>query len=155
MTTKADFNAEEWSKVVQGPLFAGLRVIAAGRGGTIRESMAMGKVYTHARQQQGESPLLDEIVSSPPAIEPQRSQSPDDVARVSREGLQEALATLEAKASPDEVEAYKSFTVSVAQAAAEAHKEGGFLGVGGEKVSEPEKAALAEIASTLGTSVSE
>ncbi len=66
MTKKADFNAEEWSKVVEGPLLAGIRVITADRGGTIRESLAMGQVYAHARQQQGASELLDELVATPP-----------------------------------------------------------------------------------------
>lgn len=42
MTKKADFNADEWAKVVEGPLLAGMQVITADRGGTIRESMAMG-----------------------------------------------------------------------------------------------------------------
>ena len=51
MTTKADFNAEDWSTVVDGPLYAGLRVIAAHRGGTLRESLAMGHVYQDARAQ--------------------------------------------------------------------------------------------------------
>ena len=34
MTRKADFNAEEWSTVVEGPLFAGLKVVSSHRGGT-------------------------------------------------------------------------------------------------------------------------
>jgi hypothetical protein len=38
----------------------------------------------------------------------------------------------------------------VAQATAEAAKEGGFLGFGGTLVSEEEKAAIARIESTLG-----
>ena len=44
MTKKADFNAEEWSVVVEGPVVAGMWVIAADRGGSIRESLAMGRV---------------------------------------------------------------------------------------------------------------
>lgn len=71
MTKKADFNAEEWSAIVEGPLMAGMRVIVADRGGTIRESLAMGKLYAQARQQQGDSELLEELVSSPPQLDPQ------------------------------------------------------------------------------------
>jgi hypothetical protein len=44
MTRKAEFNAEEWSTVVDGPLYAGMRVISAERGGTLRETVAMGRV---------------------------------------------------------------------------------------------------------------
>jgi len=43
MTRKADFNAEEWSTIVDGPLYAGMRVVSADRGGTLRESLAMGR----------------------------------------------------------------------------------------------------------------
>ena len=56
----------------------------------------------------------------------------------------------EEQASADEVEDYKSFVVSLAQRVAEAHKEGGFLGVGGKEVGEAEQAALEEIKEALG-----
>ena len=149
MTKKADFNAEEWSKVVEGPLLAGMRVITADRGGTIRESMAMGQLYAQARQQQGGSELLDELVSSPPAMDPARMRSVGDVGQASSEGLREALRLLEQKASAEEVDAYRDFVRGVARAVARAHKEGGFLGVGGKEVSADEQAALDEIEATL------
>jgi hypothetical protein len=38
----------------------------------------------------------------------------------------------------------------VAEAAAKAHKEGGFIGIGGKEVSEREQAALNEIQAALG-----
>jgi hypothetical protein len=152
MTAKADFNAEEWSKLVEGPILAGMRVITAGRGGTFRESLAIGKVYGQAREQHGESELLDEIVASPPSIDAKQVGSPEDLARVSRERLSEAVNLLGQKASADEVENYKRFVVSVAEAAAQAHKEGGVLGIGGEQISAEERAALDEIAATLGMS---
>ena len=59
------------------------------------------------------------------------------------------MQLLNDKASPDEVDAYKRFVLTVAEAAANAHKEGGFMGVGGKRVSEGEQAALDEIAATL------
>ncbi len=150
MTKKADFNADEWAKVVEGPLLAGMQVIIADRGGTIRESMAMGQVYAQARRQQGAGELLDELVATPPAMDPARMRSAGDVGRASSEGLREALALLEQKASPDEVDAYRGFVRAVADAVAHAHKEGGFLGVGGKEVSAEEQAALDEIEATLG-----
>ena len=152
MTKKADFNAEEWSVVVEGPVFAGMRVVAADRGGTIRESLAMGKAYTEARGQQGQSELLDDLVSSQPSIDRNRAQeSGGDVAALARERLTEAMRILEEKATPEEVDAYKKFVMTVAQAAAAAHKEGGFLGVGGKQVSEAEEKALDEISMMLGS----
>ena len=149
MTKKADFNAEEWSKVVEGPLLAGMRVITADRGGTIRESLAMGQVYAQARQQQGASELLDELVASPPAIDQERMRAAGDMGRASSEGLREALRLLEQKAAPEEVDAYRGFVRDVAGAVARAHKEGGFLGVGGKEVSAEEQAALDELEAAL------
>jgi hypothetical protein len=152
VTTKADFNAEDWSTVVDGPLYAGLRVIAADRGGTLRESMAMGRVYQEARARQGASPLLDELIKSPPAIDPAQLQAAGgDISTVTSDHLRKAMSILESKATPEEADAYKTFVMTVAQAVAEAHKEGGFLGVGGKRVSEAEDRALDEISLALGT----
>lgn len=149
MTTKAEFNAEEWSKVVEGPLLAGMRVIAAERGGTLRESIAVGKAYAAGRERQGESELLDAIVASPPSIDRAGIQGGDDVAKVSVERLREAVGILQEKATPEEVDAYGRFVLSVAEAAANASKEGGFMGVGGKPVSEAEQAALDELTDAL------
>ena len=151
MTAKADFNAEEWETLVQAPILAGMTVVAAERGGTIRESLAISKIYAAARQQQGESPLLDAIVASPPALDPNSMQQGGDVGEMAATRLREAVSVAQAKATPEEVQAYKDFVLSVAEAAAGAHKEGGFAGIGGKPVSEAEQAALDAIRSTLGT----
>ena len=155
MTKKAEFNAEEWETLVEGPVLAGMRVVTADRGGTIRESLAMGKVYEEARKRHGESELLDELVSSPPVVDQQRAGAAGDLSSVTGERLREALGLLEQKASPEEVEAYKRFVLSVSEAVANAHKEGGFLGIGGKQVSETEQAALDEIAATLQVSATD
>ena len=148
MTKKADFNAEEWSTVVEGPLLAGMRVIGAERGGTIRESFAVGQAYNAGRERAGESELVDELVASPPALDRSKIEG-GDVSAASTERLREAVRILEEKATAEELEAYGRFVLSVAEAAANAHKEGGFLGVGGQPVSEAERAALDEIASLV------
>jgi hypothetical protein len=148
MTRKADFNAEEWTTVVNGPVYAGMRIIAADRGGTLRETMAMSRVYQEARQNQGASTLLDELVASPPSIEPQ--QPGGDIATATVRHLNDAMRILEAKATPEEIDAYKVFVMTVAQTVASAHKEGGFLGIGGKEISEAEDQALDEISGALG-----
>src|SRR3712207_907422 len=99
MTTKADFNAEEWATLVEAPLLAAMRVAAAERGGTIRESMAVARAYADSRRHQGESELLDAMVASPPALDAGRlAQDGADLARVARTRLAEAIRMLEAKA---------------------------------------------------------
>jgi hypothetical protein len=109
----------------------------------------MGKTYAEARQQQGQSELLDELVSSPPALDPGRLQAGGELPALSTQRLGEAVRLLEQKASPAELDAYKHFVFALAEAAANAHREGGVLGVGGKQVSETEQAALDEIAATL------
>ena len=152
MTSKADFNAEEWATVVEAPVLAGMRVVSAHRGGTIRESLAVAKVYAAAREAQGDSALLDELVASPPAVDTQQvRESGGDIKAFSDERLREALRVLGGKATPEEVEQYKGFVMQVAEAAAKAHKEGGFIGIGGKEVSPEEQAALDEIQATLGS----
>jgi hypothetical protein len=147
--SKADFNADEWSTVVEAPVLAGMRVVSADRGGTIRESLAMAKVYTEARGQQGDSELLDALASSLPAVDPQRLQAGGDITAQSSERLREALRLIGEKGTPEDVEQYKRFVLSAAQAAAEAHKEGGFIGIGGKQISAEEQAALDEIRATI------
>ena len=150
MTKKADFNADEWAAVAEAPLLAGMRVIKAGRGGTLRESMALGKTYAEARRRQGASELLDELVAAPPAMDTSRlQQAGGDIDSVSRDRLNEAKGVLDAKATSEEADAYKQFVLGVAEAVASAHKEGGFLGVGGKDVSDTEQAALDDIAASL------
>jgi hypothetical protein len=150
MTTKADFNAEEWSTVVEAPLLAAMRVAAAERGGTIRESMAVARTYAEARRHQGDSELLDALVASPPNLDPAALREAGNVAELARRRLQEAVRVLDAKATDGERAAYAQFVLTVAEAAATANREGGFIGIGGKPVSAEEQAALDDVRATLG-----
>ncbi|MBV9534405.1 MAG: hypothetical protein JO321_03225, partial [Solirubrobacterales bacterium] len=76
MTGKTAFTPEEWDRVLRGPPTAGLIVITAQRGGALRETFAIGKAYAEAREQHGQSELLDEIVSAKPGIDHTRYGSP-------------------------------------------------------------------------------
>ncbi|MGN6169704.1 MAG: hypothetical protein ACTHQQ_16260 [Solirubrobacteraceae bacterium] len=151
MTKRADFNAEEWATVVEGPIYAALRVIAASHGGRLRESLAMGRAYQDARAHQGQTELLDDLVKSPPAInadEVRHAQS--NIADVATQRLHDAVEIVGAKATPAETDSYKTFVMTVAQAVASAHKEGSFLGIGGKQVTDAENQALDEISNALG-----
>jgi hypothetical protein len=152
MTKKAEFNAEEWSTVVEAPLYAAMHVISADRGGTLRETLALSRVYKEARAGHADSELLDELMKSPPSIDPEQvKQAGGNIGAVASERLQQAMTILEANATPDEIDAYKRFVMTAAQAVASAHKEGGFLGIGGKEVSDAENRALDEVSKALGT----
>jgi hypothetical protein len=72
-----------------------------------------------------------------------------DIAAVSGERLREALRLIGETGSAGDVEEYKRFALAVAQAAAEAHKEGGFIGIGGKQLSAEEQAAFDEMRGIL------
>ena len=146
MTSKAAFNAEEWAVVSSAPSIAALKVIAAQRGGTIRESVAAQRAFAEALQNEpGE--LLREVLTTPTALDPEsRPRTPDELQDRAPGTLKRAIALLEERATDDEVVEYKRFVYGLAESAARAHKEGGFLGIGGTEVSAAEQAALDEIA---------
>ena len=150
MTGKSDFTDEEWEQILQGPPTAGLIVITAQRGGSFRESFSMAKAYSEARRQHGDSELLDTIASTKPEVDHTRYHSPEELREHGLAHLRDAVALLEQKATPEEVDDYKRFVINLAQRVAEAHKEG-FLGLSGERVSDAEREAIEEIAQALGT----
>ena len=151
MTTKAEFNAQEWSQITEGPALAGLIVIASQRGGTIRESLAMASVYKEAQKTHGAGDLVGELVQSAPDLNANQFSSKEDMRTRGLERIREAVALVEAKVTPEELGEYRTFAMAVAQHAAEADKSGGFLGIGGERISGNEQSALNDIAEALGT----
>ena len=150
MTTKTDFNAEEWERVEQAPALAALMVIFADRGGVIRESIALGKAYAEARADGG-SELIQALVETPPRLNPKDMGPADQLRAELPKRVEEALGVVEEKVTPEEAQEYRQFILRVADVVAHAAKEGGVLGIGGKEVSEQEQAALDQLASTLGT----
>jgi hypothetical protein len=151
MTTKATFNAADWGVVTTAPALAGLFVAAAEPGGQLRESVALSRGYAEAR---GQNPgaLLHDILSTAPSLDPAtRPKSPEEIRSVALDQIRRAVRILDRNATDEELVAYKRFVYALAQGVAAAHKEGGFLGIGGKEVSDAENRALDEISSALGT----
>jgi hypothetical protein len=146
MTAKADFTEQEWDAVLEGPPSAGMIVVTASRGGTFRETFAIGKAYAEARKQHGASQLLDEIVSAKPEIDHTRYHSPEELKEHALQHLRDAVEVLGRKATPEEVDDYRRFVLGLAERVAEAHKEDG------TSVSGPEQAAIDDIKASLGSS---
>jgi hypothetical protein len=144
MTGKADFTQQEWDLVLEGPPSAGMIVVTAQRGGTIRETLAIAKAYVEARQRHGESELLDEIVAAKPEIDHTRYHSVAELKQHGLQHLRDAVELLERKATPGEVEGYRRFVLTLADKVASAHREGG------ASVGDAERAAIAEISTSLG-----
>ena len=124
MTGSADFTAEEWDVVREGPTSAGMIVSTAERGGSFREAFAMAKAFTEARKEHGDSALLDEIVSHKPEMDHTRSHSAEELKEHGLQRIRDAIALLEQKATPEEVGDYRRFVTSLAQRVAGAKSEG-------------------------------
>ena len=145
MTEKAQFDAEEWERIARAPAIAAMYVITAEKGGTLRESMAVGKVYAKARENSTGAPLVDEIVASVNSVTPNEFSDKEQFKAEAVGEVRQAKETLAAKADESEVAAYRDFVLEVAKRVAEADKCGGFLGIGGERVTAHETAAIEEI----------
>ena len=143
MTSKSDFTTEEWQLILEAPPSAGMIVVTAQRGGSLRETIAIAKAYVEARRQHGESELLDEIVAAKPERDHTHYHSPEELKQHGLQHLRDAVTLLERKATPEEVDEYRQFIVTLSHEVAAAHREHG------QDVSEPEQAAIDDIAGAL------
>jgi hypothetical protein len=146
MTTKAAFSPSEWQLVLEGPPAAGLLVITASHGGTLRETIAMSKAYVDARAEHGDSELLDEVVAEKPRIERGgKVHNPEELRDQALACLTDATALLRDKATAQERDDYRRFVLSVANKVAAAHRERG------KQVSPEEAQAIQDVTTALGT----
>ncbi len=144
MTAKSDFTDEEWELVSEGPVTAGMIVLTAQSGGSIRETFALAKAYAEARGQHGESELLDVLVSEKPDFDRHRYSTPELLRELGVQRIGEAAKLLEQKATSAELEAYRRFVLAVAERVAGAHREDG------QQVSPAEQEAVDAIRTSLG-----
>jgi len=123
-------------------------VVTAASGGTFRETVAMSKAYVEARAMHGQSELLDEIVAAKPKMEHTRYRSGEELNDAGLQHLRTAVALLETKATPEEVDEYRRFILTLANKVAAAHREEG------QDVSPAEAAAIDQITGALSTNES-
>lgn len=160
MATKADFTPEEWSLLRQGPTLAGVYVSVADAGGQASEGMSIAKCFGDAHERwwgkAHEMTFIDELVSAGPDFDRAefgsfgRDIDAEHVASSGMARLRASMATLRAKATSDDVDAYRQFVLALAARVAESHKEGRFLGIGGAQVSPKEQQALDRLAAQMG-----
>lgn len=138
MAQKTDFTEQEWDELRKGATGAGLLVSVSDRSffDSFKEAGALAKHLAGARKDSS-SQLVRELAETR-GMGFGVTSSPDEIESETLEALRTAVATLESKA-PDEVEAFKSFVLDVAQSVAEA-AEGG---------SEAEVAVVEKIKSAL------
>ena len=154
MTSRQDFTEQEWARIRRAPLVAGVAISLADPGGPIevaKETMASLRSATLPPSQEE---LLASVALDVQALT-QHKQNPlgDFKPRSGQQVLEELRGVNEivtAKATPEEVEAFRRWLVAAAQSAADAAKEGGFMGFGAEQVSAGEKQMLDQVRAVLG-----
>jgi hypothetical protein len=159
MTTKADFTEEEWATLVRSPMVAGAAITIADPGGPIevvKETSAVLKFAVASADEQRDD-LVGEIAREMRALAEQRKNPMADFkprgAMAGKEIVDEisrANEIVSAKGTPEEAEAFRQWIMECAQRAADAAKEGGFMGFHAERVSQGEKDMLAQLSSALG-----
>jgi hypothetical protein len=156
MSTKNDYNAEEWKAIAAAPVVAGLFITVSDLSGPVgiaKEGIAVGRAITESVS--GDAPEIVKALAESVKSAGGRPELPDlprgDRAQTRDAligALQKAVGAVERK-SPVEAEAYKNWLASVATKVSQASKEGGFLGFGGTLVSDEEQQALKRLAEVL------
>ena len=156
MTTKADFTDEEWARLERGPFVAAMAISLADPGGPIeafKESMAAIKSVSEAAQGGGRGELVDAVAKSVTEKARQRHSPLRDFKPGGAEGIVDELRAVNelvaGKATPEEAEAFREWLLDTAKRAADAAKEGGFMGFRAERVSEGEQRMLDRLGEAL------
>jgi hypothetical protein len=153
MTAKSDFTDEEWARVLRAPFVAGMAISLADPGGPIemaKETMATLKAATNPPSRE---PLLTDVALDIQSMtqakrNPLKEYHLEKGEKAGEQVVEELRAVREivtAKATPEETAAFGAWLVATAQAAADAAKEGGFMGFKAEQVSEREQAMLDQV----------
>jgi hypothetical protein len=158
MTAKADFSEDEWGTLLRSPIVAGMAITLADPGGPIevvKETSAVLKFATGSSSEERDD-LVGEVARDVRALAAERKNPVGDFkprgALAGKEIVDELARANEivtAKATPEEAEAFRAWILECAQRAADAAKEGGFMGFRAERVSQGEKDMLAQLGSVL------
>ena len=160
MARKADFTSEEWQQLLSVPQVASLYLALASPSnplGLAQEMIASTKGIVEALKSSSGNELIDAVAADirEKAEKRERLESPLKVSNDPNELKAQCLqicrevAALLSQKAPAEAQAYKQWVYQAAQNSANAAKEGGVFGIGGERVSEAETATLKEIATAL------
>ena len=171
VAVRDEFDDAEWFLLSSTPaMIAAAMSSAAPSGviGTVKEMTAGMRTTVQGRETHANSELIAALLEKAEnwdaAKEKARDYRERSKARLegagvtSREQLhaqvlgdcREAARLVDERCTAADAAAYRDWSVAIAREVAEAAKEGGFLGFGGERVSEEERAMLARIEEALG-----
>jgi hypothetical protein len=145
------------------PPLVGTAVMVAGRSGlgSIKEAMAVASGVLDAKHGYESNELIQALLDARIndkershletfSDNPYRGRPPEEIKEMTVEKCREVSALLQHKSTPGEAAEFKAWALAVGKKVANAAKEGGFLGIGGERVSAEEADVLAAVSSALG-----
>ncbi len=171
MGIKDEFSEDEWFLLSSAPAMIGAAMSAAapsGVIGTVKEMTASMRASVQGLSDYPESELIAALLEkaenwdeAKDKMQDYREKAKERLSNAeikSREELQAhvlkdcaaAAKLVDEKCSVEEARTYKEWSVKIANKVANAAKEGGILGFGGERVSAEESALIAKIESALG-----
>ncbi|HHD63083.1 MAG TPA: hypothetical protein ENK96_01680 [Desulfobulbaceae bacterium] len=155
MTIKSSFTGQEWKKLLQAPGAAGIYIMMADPSfvlGSMKEALAVSSGIL-AKEKESNCELLSALLAEFKEKEMLKQaqlkfekKDLETIRQTSLDALSQAAQILDQKATPEEAAEIKDWLYDVSVKAANAAREGGFLGFGGTKVSDKEKVALQEVA---------
>ena len=158
MSAKDKFTPDEWKSLLKAPMLAAYAVAGAApskQGDFVREMAAVAEGVFEGEHSAAQNSLLREVIADivANAADEQRSQteklSLNEVKDRALSTCREVASAIEAKVSAEEAYEYKRWVLVVAKKVAEAAKEGGFFGFGGEQISGSEIATINEIGEAI------
>lgn len=159
MATEISFTAQEWAIIRSAPHAVSMAVAGAGGGilGAIKEAMAGGQAMIESAQSR--SPIVQKLCTAEEIQAGQQdvqqiimqdasSGTPEKLKALAVQVSAQAAEILSQKA-PSELTDFSTLVMAVADTVSKAAKEGGFLGFGGELVSEGERDVMAAVQAAL------
>ena len=171
MSLKDDFTEDEWFLLSSVPAMIGSAMSTAapsGVVGTVKELSASMRAMVQGHADHPESALIGELLARASNWDETKAKAKDYRERTkarmeganlqSREQLhelvlgdcREAARLVDERCTATDARAYRDWCVAIARKVAEAAKEGSFLGFGGVRVSDEERAMMGRIESALG-----
>jgi hypothetical protein len=149
---KAKFSDADWNKIRMAPLAVTLYVITSAQSGftgTSKEVIAAGEAMQSRVKDALPTSLVDVAFGSFDGKLDLMDGLDEKAPRTNMLAVvRDACAAVKAT-SPADAQAFTETLVTIAEKVAEASKEGGFLGIGGTRVSEQETHAIADIRSAV------
>ena len=171
MAVKEKFSEDEWYLIATVPSMVGAAMAGAGKSGiigTTKEAMASMKSIVAGKNDYPNNEVIGGILEKAESfsdakekagafrekalgdLKSQNIKSPDEFNSYMLGNCEQAIALVMDRCGAGEADDYRQWAMDIAEKVARAASEGGFLGFGGEQVSDGERQLLAKIEQTLG-----